>query len=488
MAEASALKERFDENRILDVPEILEAYSSDLSFVSRMRPRAVVFPMNGKEVQEIVGWANETMTPLIPVSSGSPHFRGDTVPAMGGAVIMDLSRMKKILRVDPKNRVAMVEPGVTFGELQPELEKAGLSAYLPLSPRSAKSVVGCMLEREPIIIPSQHWDSLDPLLCAEIVFGTGDKLRSGEAAGPDSIEDQWKIGKAQMTPFGLGQFDESRLISGAQGAIGIVTWATLKCRPLPELKRAFLVPSETIEPLLDLSYRLVRLKLGETCFIVNGLSLASLLALTREEIESLREILPRWTLVIAFEGSGPLPKEKVTYQEADFRELLAETSNLQARDALGGYSADDVADLVSKPSSDPCWKLRCKGACQEIFFLTTLDRTPDFIESMRVLARSRRFESGDIGVYIQPVVQGTSCHLEFDLFYDPTDPDETDRVKTLNVDGAVSLANLGAFFSRPYGPWAKIAYGRAADTMILQRKVKKIFDPNNVLNPGKLCF
>ena len=97
-----------------------------------------------------------------------------------------------------------------------------------------------MLEREPITIPSQHWDSLDPFLCGEIIFGTGDKLRSGEAAGPDSVEEQWKIGKAQMVPFGLGQFDESRLISGAQGTIGIITWATLKCRPSsPDLERPF---------------------------------------------------------------------------------------------------------------------------------------------------------------------------------------------------------------------------------------------------------
>jgi len=55
-------------------------------------------------------------------------------------------------------------------------------------------------------------------------------------------------------------------------------------------------------------------------------------------------------------------------------------------------------------------------------------------------------------------------------------------------EGAYDLANMGAFFSRPYGPWAKIAYSRAAETNILQRKVKKIFDPNNVLNPGRLCF
>jgi FAD/FMN-containing dehydrogenase len=407
---------------------------------------------------------------------------------MGGSVIVDLTRMKKIIRVDPKNRVAMVEPGVTFGELQPELGKAGLSAYIPLCPRSSKSVMGSMLEREPITMPSHHWDSLDPFLCAEIVFGTGDTLRSGEAAGPDSIEDQWKIGKAQMVPFGLGQFDESRLISGAQGTIGITTWATMKCRPLSRLTRTFLISSDTIEPLIDLSYRLIRIRLGDTCFIVNDLNLASLLAQSPGEIRDLRAALSRWVLVVTLEGYGALPEEKVEYQEADFRDMLKQAGNLKSIHTVGGFSDDYVADLLAKPSDELYWKLRYKGGFSDIFFLTTLDKTPAFTGAMLALAQSRRFAAEDMGIYIQPVVQGTSCHMEFDLYYDHTDMTRTERARSLVTEGAQDMANMGAFFSRPYGPWAKIAYTRAAETNILQRKVKKIFDPNNVLNPGKLCF
>jgi FAD/FMN-containing dehydrogenase len=488
MPKESTLEKIVGKGNVLYNPDVLEAYSRDLSFVPQVRPRCVVRPGDGGEVQGIVKWANKTMTPLVPVSSGAPRFRGDTVPSMGGAVVMDLGRMKRIIRIDPKNRVAMVEPGVTFAELQPELEQEGLSAYMPLSPRSTKSVVGSMLEREPITIPSQHWDSLDPFLCAEIIFGTGDKLRSGEAAGPDSIEDQWKIGKAQMVPFGLGQFDESRLISGAQGTIGVITWATLKCRPSSKLTRTFLMTSEVIDPLLDLSYRLIRLRLGETCFIVNDLNLASLLAQGPEEIQKLKDTLPRWILVITFEGYGVLREEKVAYQEADFQEMIAHAGNLKVANTLGGFSADDVGALLKRPSSEPYWKLRYKGACEELFFLTTIDKTPAFISEMPALARNRRLSVEEMGVYIQPIVQGTSCHCEFDVFYDSADSAQAQRVRSLVVDGARDLANMGAFFSRPYGPWADVAYSRAAETNILQRKVKKIFDPNNVLNPGKLCF
>jgi FAD/FMN-containing dehydrogenase len=488
MSYKEALTKIVGDQQLSDSEDILADYSSDHSFVSRVRPRAVVSPATAEEIQEIVKWANETLTPLVPVSSGPPHFRGDTVPGAGGAVILDLLRMKKIIRIDAKNRVAMVEPGVTFGELQPELAKHGLSAYLPLCPRKTKSVVGSMLEREPITVPSQHWDSLDPFLCGEIIFGTGDKFRSGEAAGPDSVEEQWKIGKAQIVPFGPGQFDESRLISGAQGTMGIVTWATLKCRPLAELNRTFLISSETIDPLLDLAWRLIRLRLGETCFIINNLNMAGLLLTSPEEIRRLREDLPRWFLVVSFEGFGPLPEEKLDYQEADFLEMLAQAGNCGITKTVEGFTADDLAARITAPSAEPYWKLSYKGACNDLFFLTTMDKTPEFISALPTLTQAQRFPLEEVGVYIQPMVQGSSCHCEFNLFHDPADRKGLERVKAMEIDGALELANRGAFFSRPYGPWAKIAYARAAETMILQRKVKKIFDPNNILNPGRLCF
>lgn len=485
MSEKESLGKIVGSKNVLGDGEILEKYSRDLSFVPKVRPRYVVKPENAKQVQNIVQWANETLTPIVPVSSGPPHFRGDSVPSVGGAIIVDLSRMKKIIRVDPRNRVAMIEPGVTFTDLQPELKKAGLCAYTPLSPRRSKSVIGSMLEREPITMPSHHWDATDPMLCAEIVFGTGDILRGGEAAGPDTIEEQWQIGKAQMTPMGLSQFNEHRLISGAQGTIGIVTWSTLKCRLLSQLNRTFLIPSENIEPLIDLSYHLLRIRLGDHCFILNGLNLACLLARKAPEIEELKNILPPWVLVVSFEGYGELPEEKVQYQEADFRDM-AQSCHLKPATMISGASAKDVSDLLSLPSAEPYWKLRFRGGCHDIFFLTTLDKTPGFMAAACTLAQARRFPIENTGVYIQPMVQGTSCHLEFNLYCDPSKQIELDRTKWLVNEGSRDLAKQGAFFSRPYGAWADFAYSGATETVVMQRKIKKIFDPNGILNPDKL--
>jgi hypothetical protein len=164
----------------------------------------VVKPKNADDIQKIVNLANETLTPLVPVSSGPPHFRGDTVPGIGGAVIMDLGRMKKVIRVDRLHRVAMVEPGVTFEELIPAVEKEGLRLNIPLLPRKSKTVIGSMIEREPVIMPKYQWDISDPLACIEVVFGTGDMFRTGQAAGPGTVEEQWAAGGAQKEPQGPG--------------------------------------------------------------------------------------------------------------------------------------------------------------------------------------------------------------------------------------------------------------------------------------------
>ena len=472
---------------VLDDAATVEAYAGDHSFVAPVRPRCVVRPHEAAQVQQLVKWANDTSTPLVPVSSGGPHFRGDTVPSTGGGVVVDFSGMKRIRRVDAANWVAMVEPGVTYGELQAELQKVGLTAYLPLAPRASKSVVGSMLEREPITTPNYHWDALDPMLCAEIVLGTGDMIRTGEAAGPDSTEEQWEIGKAHMSPLGPGQYDQNRLISGAQGTIGLVTWATLKCRPLPDRASAFLVPSPALDPLLELSHQVVKARLGYHCFIVNALNLACLAAQDSADIARLSKALTRWILVLSVEGSGDLADDKVEYQVADFQDLVA-ANGLQATEALEGIEAEALRLALLAPSSEPYWKLRAKGAVQELFFLTTLDKTPRFVAAVDGLASAGEFPAGDIGVYLQMTAQGTSCHCEFDFYYDPAKAADVDKTKRLAATSSEEVLKIGAFFSRPYGPWAKLAYGQAATTTILHRKIKGIFDPSGILNPGKLCF
>ena len=122
-------------------------------------------------------------------------------------------------------------PQALLGDIRALIEaarKVGLRLNMPLLPRATKSVVGSVLEREPVQMPGYQWDVSDPLACAGLYFGNGEEFRTGQAAGPGTIEEQWKVGGVQKAPYGPGTASWHRLIQGAQGTMGIVTWITIR--------------------------------------------------------------------------------------------------------------------------------------------------------------------------------------------------------------------------------------------------------------------
>jgi FAD/FMN-containing dehydrogenase len=488
MMEQAALVNAVGRERISIDQAELDGFSKDISFANRVRPASLVKPQTAAEVQRIVKFANETKTPLVPVSSGPPHFRGDTVPSVGGAVIVDMSGMKKIMLVDRARRVAMCEPGVTFGELIPAARKAGLRLNMPLLPRESKSVLGSILEREPVIMPKYQWDISDPLACAGLFFGTGDEFRTGQAAGPGTVEEQWAVGGVQKAPYGPGTASWHRLIQGAQGTLGIVTWVSMRCELLPSLEEPFVVGSSNLDELLELAYWLIRLRSVNECFILNNTSLATMFARhSRADYESVKATLPAWTLFYTVAGYEYFPEERVSSQVKEITEIT-QRLGVEAGKAVGGVSANEVLRAAQQPSGNPYWKLRPKGACQDVFYLTVREKLAGQIAAMNDLADKAGYPATSVGVYIQPIVQGTSYHCEFNLFYDPANGRERNRVQALAGSAIQNLMSKGAFFSRPYGENARMILNRDAATVSVLHTFKKIFDPNNVMNPGKVCF
>jgi FAD/FMN-containing dehydrogenase len=474
-------------NNVFDDPQILDEYAQDRSFAVSIKPSMVVKPQNAQAVQQIVQWANRTQTPLVPVSSGPPHFRGDTVPGSAGAVIVNLSGMNRIIRIDRRNRIAIIEPGVTYCQLQPALAAEGLRLTPPLLPRVNKSVVTSLLEREPTLVPRFQWALLDPLRCLEVVWGDGELFTTGEVAKPGSLEAEWEMKMAQVGPEGPAQVDYYRLVSAAQGSMGIVTWASIKCEVLPELHRLFFVPAQKFDDLIDFTYRLLRLRFADELFVLNRSNLAAILASESGGIKDLTEKLPPWVLIVGVAGRSILPEERVAFQEKDITDI-AQQNGLQLLRAIPGANSGETLEVLFNPSGETGWKHRSKGDCQDIFFLTTLDRTPQFIATMQSVADSYGYPASQIGIYIQPVHQGTCCHCEFNLPFDRTDAAEESRIQQLLLSASQAMMTQGGYFSRPYGIWADMAFNRDAQTTAVLKKVKKIFDPNSVMNPGKLCF
>ncbi|MEN6476341.1 MAG: FAD-binding oxidoreductase [Syntrophaceae bacterium] len=483
----SAWNEILAPGAVITDKKTLSAWAAEQSFTSGPRPACALKPTSAAQVQEIVERANAERVSLIPCSSSAPHFRGDTAPEFADAVIVDLGGMDKILRMDVRNKVAMIEPGVTFDTLQEAAHKAGLRLPMPLVPRRTKSVIASILEREPHTIPKYHWDSSDPMCCIEVVFGTGDLFRTGSAAGPGTLEQQWASGQAQKSPMGPSQTDFMKIMQGSQGTFGIVTWATIKLELKPTAQKAFFVGGECLEDIMDFTYAILKPKLPDECLILNRVALASMLTSTAQERDAKAKDLPNWILFYAVAGYEHYAQERISYIEADIADM-ARRHKVHPQTGLKDIAGLKFLARLSQSSDDPYWKIRHLGGCQDIFFLTTLDRVPNFLAAFEDECRRHALPPDDVGIYLQPTQQGRNVHVEFACMYDPTDAAAKDRIKNLYLSASRRLGDMGAFFSRPYGHWSDMTYAKCPDTVKALHKVKAILDPQGIMNPGKLCF
>jgi len=337
-------------------------------------------------------------------------------------------------------------------------------------------------------MPKYHWDIADPLACVEVIFGTGDMFRTGAAAGPGTIEEQWAAGGSQKEAAGPAQASLYRVIQGAQGTMGIVTWASLRCELLPGLEEPFLVGSSQIDKLFELIHWLIRLRLVNECFVLNNANLAAILAKKwPDDYQDLRDALPHWMLFFSIAGYDYMPEKRVSYQIKDMMDIT-QRAGVEPVQGMGRASANEVLKVVHQPSEEPYWKLRHRGACHDIFFVTVYNKLPGLIGAMYDMADEAGYPASDMGVYLQPIVQGTNLHCEFNLFYDPESPRESERVRELSASAIKKLMDRGAYFSRPYGESTSVIMNRDAATVAALRRVKMILDPDNVMNPGKLCF
>jgi len=465
----------------------LDAFAQDMSLVSPVKPACVVKVKNLDEVQHLIKLAREAQISLVPVSSGPPHFRGDTVPTVGGAIIVDLSGMKKVIHISRKHRMVMFEPGVTFGELIQAVFKEGMRLNMPLAPRQSKSVLGSLLEREPVLMPIYHWDIGDPIGCMEIVFGNGELFRTGAAAGSGTIEEQWAAGGSQKEAAGPSSCSWYRLIQGSQGTMGIVTWATSRLEILPKLEEPYFIGSSSLDKITDALHWLIRLRLSNETLVLNNIDTAALMAQTEAEFQRLKESLPPWILFLNIAAYNYFPQERIQGQIKDMRGITQKIG-VEPVNVLGKLAAADFLAALKRPSVEPYWKIRQEGNCQDLFFITIYEKLNEQIKVMYEVANEFGFPVSNLGIYLQPIVQGVNCHCEFSLFYNPQNAADTEKVKKISALATRRLVEKGAFFSRPYGETTEMIMNRDAATIAALKKIKAIADPQNIMNPGKLCF
>jgi FAD/FMN-containing dehydrogenase len=469
-----------------DDPKALESYAKDFSLQPAGMPDYAVKPKDTEEVKKIIQVANDHSLPVVPVSSWV-HFYGTTIPKKGG-IILDLTRMNRIFEVDDFNKRVRFEAGVTWEQLTNHLAEKGFRVMLPLLPHPQRSVLTDTLERE--VITNTVYDYGEPLQSMEVVWPNGEVFRTGSASVmgyPD------KTPSKGGNPAGPG-LDFYRFLQLAQGTMGVVTWANLKTEFPTQKDKVFITPVKDLNMVIEFLYRILRVRIGQECLLLNSTDLAAIMATDmKKEFASLKASLPSWTLFLVISGHFRDPDGKIRYEEKALNEIIKnEFPQISFSADLPGLpgSGQKLLGMLRKPwpKEITYWKNRYKGGCHSLFFITKPTLAPKFIERIESLASRHGYPEGDLGIYIQPIEHNRACQLEFNLFYDPTSNPDVERVRNLASEAAKILFDQGALFTRPYGEWAKMVYDRANGYAVTLKRVKKLFDPNNIMNPGNLCF
>lgn len=470
---------------VSDAQADLLKYSCDHSLVPPGMPEIVVWPTSSEQVSAILKWSNKNNVPVVPVSS-KEHFNGGAIPKQGG-VIMDLTKMNKILEIDEDLKKTRIEAGVTWGQLSAELARKGMRLPMPLLPHAGRSVLSDFLDRE--VITNTVYDYGEPMQSFEVVWPTGEIFRLGSA----SVNNYPDSGSHGGNPSGPG-IDFYRLVQGAQGTMGVVTWTNLKTMWQTQKDKVFFAPVDDLAYAQEFLYRLLPRRVGQEVVLLNRTDLATILAEKwPADFEKLRATLPPWTLVIVISGLPRRPDEKIAYEVKCLKEIVKnEFRRLVVDEALPGFPGlgGKMLSLLRNPwpADVPYWKNRWKGASQSLFFIARPEKTPRFVEVVEAVAPKHGYPVADIGSYIQPIEHNRACQVEFTFFYDRNSAAEKSRIEVLYKDAARALINEGALFTRPYGDLAPMVYERAAGYVMTLKRVKKIFDPNNIMNPGNLCF
>lgn len=479
-------KKTTEKSPVMNSGEELERFSSDFSLVASRRPGMVVHVKHADEVLNVVLQLNEDGVPIYP-SSSKVHFYGGTIPRKEKAAVMDLSGMDKIHEIDTMNHWVHIEPGVTWGQLQPVLEKRGYRSVMPLLPHPDRSVLMDYLEREqPTLCKYEYGETISSMW---VVWGLGEKFTTGSA----SVNTFRRKGTFAdgVNPQGPGTIDFWKLLQGSQGTLGIVTKGICKIEFIPALSKSIFFSAETLEDLIPPLYEMGHRYVGFERFLVNNISLAGILGDPR-----LKASLPDWVIINILSGL-PVgrPEEMVGYQ-LDYiqSELKKKFPGLTIQERLKG-APHGIEEKLPEMLRKPCpkgkyWKHGNKGSSHEVIFMTTLKKAPEFVELFKEIAAEFDYAPGDIGTYIQPIEDTRACQMTFIFPYSPDNVQELSLIEQINKKSIVRVIDKGGYFNRIYEGVGDVVYTlpRAQAYVNYIRRVKGLFDPNWILSPGKLCF
>jgi FAD/FMN-containing dehydrogenase len=462
-------------------PAVLAVYSRDQHwpFAPPRMPDYVVRPKTTEEVQKIMRIANRYQIPLIPVSSGL-NVRGLTIPTHGG-IILDLKRMD-FVNVDKEMRTATVESGISCAKLADEAEKVGLRPLTIGGPATANVVSNYMLRGLPHLLP-RYGNTGEQVLGMEIVLPNGDVLYTGSAAFPNT--------GPHFKYFGP---DLGGLFQGQPGTMGVVTRMTVRLYPFPERQEMAVCGFRTREgekpedalrraTMFVHTLALQDPPVASTCALMHWLSASIMMVKSREDIPKFKGTVGDWVVIVGIEGTN----DYVAYSKSVTEKIIKDQwDNIdEGREVY--LMPKMMRDEFRAPSRIFRW-FRL-GNYYALAWWGALNKTVDYyFEALKVWQELGLTE--ELAMVLMPgfPYNGQCSYYEYDSFWDATNSEMTEKIKEFTKIMYEKLIDIGIYcWFRPYPGIVETTFPRLKGVMPqLWRDIKKLIDPNNIMNPGKI--
>lgn len=432
----------------------LLTYSYDASTQYQALPDAVISPRNTQEISEIVKICNEYKIPIIPRGSGT-NLAAGTCPTSGGIVLV-FNHMNKIIEIDESNLTITVQPGVITQTLISEVEKRGL--FYPPDPSSMKisTIGGNLNENSGGLRGLKYGVTRDYVLGLEVVLPNGDIIRTGGKLTKD-----------------VAGYDLTRLFVGSEGTLGIITEATLKLIPMPEYKKTMLAQYDSLEAAAQ----------TVSAIIANRIIPATLEFLdkaTLQVVEDFAKIgLPtdvEAVLLIEQDGSPEVV-------ERDIAKIEKICKQEQAIKVEVAHSEEHAYELKEARRTALSALARLKPTT--ILEDATVPRSEiaHMVKAINQIAKKYNVKICTFG-------HAGDGNLHPTCVTDIRDEEEMKRVEEAFDEIFEKAISFGGTITGEHGvgevkaPYLEMKLGKAG--IEIMKRIKETFDPNQIMNPGKI--
>lgn len=444
------------QNVLTDIEERY-VYSVDASndpYIKTQLPDAVVFVENIEQVQQVVRLANKHLTPIICRGAGT-NTVGACIPTHGG-IILNFSKMNKIIEINSENMTARVQPGVIVGELQKRVEELGL--FYPPDPSNLKvsTIGGSIAQNSAGARCFKYGATKDYVIDMLVVMADGKLIRTGS----NTIKN--------ATGYNLGS-----LFVGSEGTLGIVVEATLKLITKPQATQVVMAYFDTVEDSISAVNKIIEKQICPTTIdFMDKNALQTVEKFYPTGLQTDKEA----ALIIEFDGFSSTIDEQRTTICAVLRENSA--SSLQYSKTK--QEADNIWS-ARRSSMAACTKLRPNVTTDDV--IVPRENLAKLVKGIQEICSRYMLNMCMVGH-----VGDGSVHPQIPIDYN--NKDEYRRYKIAKSEIYHLTVKLGGIISGEHGIGlekkayiSRVVEGGALDYM---RLIKKTFDPKNILNPYKI--